>query len=540
MKLVTVAEMQSIEREADASGLSYAAMMENAGRGVAEEINNTYSQYIGQRVIAFVGSGNNGGDALVALSHLSRAGWKSTAYIVKERQEEDPLVSRVISDGGDILQAKDDSDYSQLKKIAREAKVVIDGILGTGIKLPLKSELADRMARIKDLLFSLEEIPTIVAVDTPSGIDCDNGDAAAESLPADMTITMAAVKVGLFEFPAAEYVGEIRVVSIGNIDHLKSWQSVSREVITKERVTQILPKRPINAHKGTFGTALIVGGSINYTGAVLLAGEAAYRGGAGLVTIAIPSTLYLALAGQLPEATWILLPEEMGVIASHGARIINKTLRKVDAMLLGPGFGLEDTSRDFLANLLGFHSQDLNKELGFVSESSQSVREELQLPPLVIDADGLKLISQFDKWYLDLPGETILTPHPGEMSIISGLPKSEILRDRLGITYECASNWGHIVILKGAHTIIGSPDGRMAIIPIATPALARAGTGDVLAGLIVGLRAQGVTSYDSAIAGAWIHGRAGLIAAEKYGNTASIIASDILNSIPDVMTDLNN
>jgi hydroxyethylthiazole kinase-like uncharacterized protein yjeF len=538
MKLVTVAEMQSIEREANAGGLTYELMMENAGCGVAREIESAYSHYREQTVLALVGSGNNGGDALVALSYLSRAGWNCIAYLVKERDKDDSLLARLEADGGRIIISNEDVDLSNFKTLVREAKILIDGVLGTGIKLPLKPGLAEKMAGYKDVLLRLKEVPVIVAIDCPSGIDCDSGETANECIPADVTITMAAVKRGLFEFPAAKYVGELRVVGIGEIDHLKSWQDISREVITKERVVDILPERPINAHKGTFGTALIVAGSINYTGAVLLAGEAAYRGGAGLVTIAIPSTLYLALAGQLPEATWILLPEEMGVIAGHGSRIVQKNLPNANAMLLGPGFGMEDTTRDFLTNLLDNQPQSLEKELGFVRQNNKSGHEEVMFPPLVIDADGLKLISQLEQWYLRLPVESILTPHPGEMEIISGLTKTEILRDRLGITRECASIWGHIVILKGAYTVIGAPDGRMAIIPIATSALSRAGTGDVLSGLITGLLAQGIGSYEAAIAGAWIHAQAGLIAAKKFGNTASVIAGDILNSIKDVMTEL--
>jgi ADP-dependent NAD(P)H-hydrate dehydratase / NAD(P)H-hydrate epimerase len=539
MKLVTVAEMRSIEHEADAAGITYDTMMENAGRGIAKEIATSYSHKMDLPVVALVGSGNNGGDALVALTHLSQAGWKSNAYLVKEREENDPLVTGLKSAGGRIISANEDPDFSQFQSLADQAGIIIDGILGTGIQLPLKPELARMMAQLKDILSTQRDGSLVVAVDCPSGIDCDTGEAAPECIPADLTITMAAVKRGLFEFPAAEFVGEMRVVSIGDIDHLESWQSLSREVITKERVAEILPKRPKNAHKGTFGTALIVGGSINYTGAVLLAGEAAYRAGTGLVTLAIPSTIYLALAGELPEATWILLPEEMGVISSHGSRIVHKSMRNADAMLIGPGFGLEDTTQDFLAHLLGYHPGEIKKELGFIQQPGQLDQQEFKLPPLVLDADGLKLVSQLERWYLHLPEESILTPHPGEMSIISDLPKSEILRDRIGITKESASNWGHIVVLKGAYTVIGAPDGRLAIIPIATPALARAGTGDVLAGLITGLRAQGIKSYEAAIAGAWIHARAGLIAASKLGNTASVIAGDVLRAIPDVITELN-
>ena len=162
----------------------------------------------------------------------------------------------------------------------------------------------------------------------------------------------------------------------------------------------------------------------------------------------------------------------------------------------------------------------------------------MSLPPLVIDADGLRLLAQIKDWQTKLPAPAILTPHPGEMSALTGLSKEEIQEDRQSIASRFAKEWGHVVVLKGAFTVVSSPDGRTTIIPAASPALARAGTGDVLAGLVVGLRAQGLEAYDAAIAGAWIHAQAGLYAADDLGTTASVMASDVLNSISDVLSDL--
>jgi len=160
------------------------------------------------------------------------------------------------------------------------------------------------------------------------------------------------------------------------------------------------------------------------------------------------------------------------------------------------------------------------------------------LPPLVIDADGLKLLAKIDGWHKLLPVPAVLTPHPGEMAVLTGLSTEEVQNDRMGIATKYAQEWGHVVVLKGAFTIIAAPDGMATVIPVASPALARAGTGDVLAGLIVGLIAQGVEAYDAAVAGAWIHAQAGLVAAEALGGTASVLAGDVLDAIPDVMSDL--
>jgi NAD(P)H-hydrate epimerase len=178
--------------------------------------------------------------------------------------------------------------------------------------------------------------------------------------------------------------------------------------------------------------------------------------------------------------------------------------------------------------------------IGFIQEQETAKEEQstTELPPLVIDADGLKLLAEIGNWHKLLPALTVLTPHPGEMSVLTDLSTDEIQNDRMGIATKYAKEWGHVVVLKGAFTIVAAPDGNATVIPVASPALAHAGTGDVLAGLIVGLRAQGLEAYDAAVAGAWIHAQAGLIAADALGSTASVLAGDVLEAIPDVMADL--
>ncbi len=541
MKLVSVSEMKAIEKEADASGLTYDQMMKNAGQGLAEIIQDLPIEEDDREVFGLVGSGNNGGDTLVALSHLAADGWMARAYLLK-RKNDDERVKRLADAGGEILFADEDKDFQNLNAFIQTASVVLDGVLGTGIKLPLKTDVASVLAEAQSILEESENEPFVVAVDCPSGIDCDTGEAAPECIAADLTVTMAAIKQGLLKLPAYELIGELQVVDIGLPENLPSLDSVRTEIAEEMMISAILPERPLDSHKGTFGTALVVAGSVNYTGAALLAGQAAYRVGAGLVTLAVPSPLHDTLAGQFPEATWILLPNEMGVISRDAAEVLTKNLERPTAMLIGPGFGLEDTTREFIENFLMGKSlpKKATSHIGFVHEEKKNKEnQETQLPPMVFDADGLKLLAKIKDWHKLLPAPAVLTPHLGEMSVLAGLSRDEIQRDRLGVAEKLAKEWGHVIVLKGAFTIVAAPDGRITMIPVASPALARAGTGDVLAGLIVGLRAQGVEAFEAAVAGAWIHAQAGLYAADDLGTTASVLAGDVLNSISDVLSDLS-
>lgn len=540
MKLVTVAEMRAIEQEADANGLTYAQMMENAGRGLADEILMlAYGETDDREVLALVGSGNNGGDALVALTHLAADGWHARAYLVKRKAEGDALIERFKKEGGEVLSAEKDAGFTQLAAFIETADVVVDGVLGTGTKLPLKDDVARVLEAANVAISALSWPPYVVAVDCPSGVDCDSGLAAPETVPASLTVCMAAVKPGLLKFPAFELVGELRVVDIGLSDDIKSWEKVNHFVADDELVEELLPVRPADAHKGTFGTLLVLAGSTSYTGAALLAGKSAYRSGAGLVQMAVPGPVYTALAGHFLEATWIQLPHQMGFIAETAADVLAKNFERASALLLGPGLGTEDATKSLLETVLKgkLNAGKSSVRIGFVhAESEMKEGKTVILPPMVVDADGLKLIAKIDGWAKLLPAGAVLTPHPGEMAVLTGLEKDAIQADRLNIALKYAAEWGHVVVLKGAFTVVAAPDGRSATIPVATPALARAGTGDVLAGIIGGLRAQGVEAYDAAVAGAWLHAQAGLYAAEKVGSDASVLAGDVMDAIADVLS----
>jgi hydroxyethylthiazole kinase-like uncharacterized protein yjeF len=539
MKLVTVSQMQKIEKDADAAGLSYDGMMQNAGQGLAEVIADLFLDEDQLEAVALVGPGNNGGDTLIALTALANAGWRAAAFLIKRKK--DALVEEFVKAGGNALTGE--KSFEEFVEAVAMADVFLDGALGTGIKLPLKKDMAEALSEISDVLDSLDEPPLIIAVDCPSGVDCDTGEAADETIHADVTVTMAAVKQGLLRLPAFEYVGELRVVDIGLPADLPSMSELQTDVADGESVSALLPERLLDSHKGTFGTALIAAGSVNYTGAVVLAGEAAYRVGAGLVQLAIPASIHAAIAGQVPEATWVLLPHSTGVISSSAAEVLAKSFERATALLIGPGLGVENTTKEFIEDVLTGESAPAKRKaavrIGFVHEDADKSEEAgTNLPPLVVDADGLRLLAQIKDWHTKLPAPAILTPHPGEMSALTGLSTEEIQEDRQGVALRFAKEWGQVVLLKGAFSMIASPDGRTTVIPVASPALARAGTGDVLAGLIVGLRAQGLDAYEAAVAGAWIHAQAGLYAADDLGTTASVMAGDVLNSVSDVMSDL--
>jgi ADP-dependent NAD(P)H-hydrate dehydratase / NAD(P)H-hydrate epimerase len=542
MKCVSVQEIVAIEKEADQKGFTYSMMMENAGKGLADLILDKFSGIDNRTILGLVGSGNNGGDTLVALDYLNQNGWRTSVLIIRPREPDDPLIERFETSGGKLIRLNGKFSKENLKELLEENHIILDGILGTGIRLPLKEELAKLMGFISSQIELMEEPPIIVAVDCPSGVDCDSGESAKECLHADLTVTMAAIKQGLLKFPAYELAGEIQVVSIGlpsDEEDLQAWKDVKTFIPDQSWVKNVLPDRPLDSHKGTFGTALIVAGSINYTGAAYLAGRAAYLSGTGLVTLAVPNPIHAILAGQIPEATWLILPHEIGVIAESAADVVHHNLERTTALLVGPGFGMEETTGEFIKRLLVNSISKNIRSMGFLSKTEKMDQDdETHLPPLVIDADGLKLLKRIPDWAKVIPGEAVLTPHPGEMSFLTGLPVKEIQAERIGAARKWSKEWGHVVVLKGAFTVICSPEGECAIVPVASPALARAGSGDVLAGIIVGLRAQGVSAFHAAVAGAWIHAQAGVTAAIDIGNTCSVLAGDILERIPDVISEI--
>jgi ADP-dependent NAD(P)H-hydrate dehydratase / NAD(P)H-hydrate epimerase len=534
MFVITVDQMREIEKKANELGLTYETMMELAGSGIAEFINTRFSMEFedeeGKSILGLIGSGNNGGDALIALQELQKKGWVTHAYIVKERPNVDPLLTAYQESGGTVYNQTEDSKLAVLRKLCSKVQFILDGILGIGARLPLDETVKSTLKTVG----KFEEGLVTLAVDCPSGVDCVTGAVSPETRHCDYTFSMAAVKTGLLTFPAFEYCGNFVNVSIGVEKILPSFESKLHEVITPARISNLLPHRPLDAHKGTFGTALIIAGSINYTGAVILAAEAAYRSGAGLVRVAVPGMIHTAIAGHIPEVTWLLLPHDSGVIAESAADVVHKNLGKSTALLVGPGLETEETTRHFLNRLLAIPGKKGTAGvIGFVQTETEKPEEKSNpgLPPMVVDADALRILAELPEWWKLLPAGSILTPHPGEMAALTGLSVQEIQEKRLELAVHFAKEWKQIVILKGALTIIASQNGKAYISTCANPSLARAGSGDILAGLITGFLAQGVKPLEAAQLGVWVHGNCGDLASEDR-DPAAILARDLVDQIP--------
>jgi len=557
MKVVTTEEMRRIEKAADAGGLSFATMMENAGRAVAEACQRDRRMGPGdRRILVLVGPGNNGGDGLVAARYLHDAGAQVQLYIAKRRLEDNDNYALTQERGIATIRTEDDPNLKSLKKLLREADVIVDALLGTGVSSPIEGPLKDVLETAKEEVGkrkrekgkkplvspssppspSLTSSPLIVAVDVPSGMNCDNGAVDPVTIPADLTVTFGFPKVGQFLFPGAEYLGELLVADIDIPPSLAN--DVSIELATPQMVSELLPKRPLGAHKGTFGKALVVAGSVNYTGAAYLACAAATRVGTGLVTLALAANLHPILASKLSESTFLLLPHDMGAIVPEAIKVLSERVSDYNALLLGPGLGRDEKTIEFVQWFLSREWRSKRPRVGFLAtgeeEAEGKERKKEVLPLSVIDADGLNALAEGLNWWKYLGGPNVLTPHPGEMARLVGCGVDEVEADRIGAAREMAKRWKQVVTLKGAHTVVAAPDGQAVIIPFANPGLATAGSGDVLAGAIVGFLAQGLSPFAAAVAGAYLHGLAGDLVRDEIG-AAGMVAGDLLPMLPQAI-----
>lgn len=559
VKVVTVEEMRAIEQAADAAGHSYSDMMQLAGRALADlTLQVIQEKALDPLIVVLVGPGNNGGDGLVAARYLAEDIEEAqvVAYLLKNR--DDAVFHAAQKAGVATISAEQDDDFQELENWLGDASVVLDALFGTGTRLPIKGTAAKLLKHVHKTLtdrqayrtsvtnptrpVAIIDRPYVLAVDCPSGLDCDTGALDPLTLHADATVTFAAAKPGLLAFPGAEAVGQLHIGDIGLPEKLKPYDTVKISLADGNTIQSMLPKRGRGGHKGTYGKAMIVAGSANYIGAAYLAGSAAYRSGAGLVTVAAPHGIVPTLAAMLPEATWLLLPHEMGAINERAIEVVRKELDNYSALLVGPGWGQDEVTHKFLHGLLTpLPSVKAKPQMGFQVHTETTETEAdattLNLPPLVIDADGLNLLAQMDKWWQLLPKNTILTPHPGEFARLAGLDTIQTVQaDRLNLALKYAKKWKCIVVLKGAFTIVAQPNGQATVIPFATSALATAGTGDVLAGAIVGLLAQGVDASVAAIVGAWLHGFAGTQAEAALGTPTSVMAGDVLRHLSTALS----
>ncbi|MDA1035764.1 MAG: NAD(P)H-hydrate dehydratase [Chloroflexi bacterium] len=514
MKLVTVEQMRDLEKRAVESGISEDSLMETAGLSVARRIGQMFVSIRGTRVVVLVGPGNNGGDGMIAARYLADWGALVTLYMTAMRRRDDKFEdcrARRVR----VVEADDDIGQLQLASYVSLADVVVDAVLGIGADRPLNDTLRtvfEEVGRLK------REQPSLnyVAVDVPTGLDADSGWIDDACFNATITLTLGAPKIGLFRFPGAAVTGDLEVVSIGLPGEIDG--DIRLDLDDERAIAPLLPDRPLDGHKGSFGSVLLIAGSRRFIGAPVLAATAAYRSGAGLVTLAAPETTSRLAGPSVLEQVHLPLPETAeGHASADGAGILRDAIGKASAAVIGPGLGDVESVRSLLQALL--------------------LTEPPIMTPVVMDADALNALAQTYRWWESLTAPAVLTPHPGEMSRLLSRTVSNIQDDRIETAKAAAVQWGQVVVLKGAHTVIAAPDGRTSVSPFSNPALSTAGTGDVLSGIIGGLLAQRLGPYDAARLGVYLHGKAGERVSAWTG-PSGLLASDLLPEIPAVAKEL--
>lgn len=514
MKLVTAAEMRALEAAAVEAGVSERQLMEEAGLAVAQEAWMLLGTLEGRRIVVLVGPGNNGGDGIVAARHLTDWGAGVMLYIARKRRDMslvEELAPREIA----AYAGEDDPDGSGLAAMLDGADLAIDALLGIGQERPLDPDepVARALAGLRNARASYAP-PKLVAVDLPTGVNADSGAVDALAVTPDITVTFGFPKVGMYQAPASGRVGRVQVIDIGIPKAAQ--EAVQLELLTSRWARTALPERPEDANKGTFGKVLVVGGSLRYVSAPRLAAEAAYRAGAGLVTVACPLPLVAISAAGIPEATWLAQPpSEHGGLAGEAAIALRRTWADFESAVIGPGMGLDEETRAFTWAILADIAADLPNGA-------------------VFDADALNALAEMPDAALRMPANAVLTPHPGEMARLMETTVADVQARRLAICREAAQRFGCVVVLKGAHSVVAAPDGRTRLSPFANPLLATAGSGDILAGMIGGYLAQGSDAFDAACLGVYLHAATGEALREEYGD-AGLLASELATRLPKVV-----
>ena len=507
MKLATREIIRKIDRiSIEEYGISGLILMENAGRAVAEVILDEFPKV--KRVAIFAGGGNNGGDGFVVGRHLTNKGLDVTTYLTVDpkKYKGDALINfQALSKiGGEIIRLN--NGFAGYKG----ADLIVDALFGTG----LDREVDGFYREVIDYINS-QAVPRI-AVDIPSGLDSDTGFPLGVSVKADITVTFVLPKIGLAIYPGINYAGKVYVVDITTPKFLE--EDIPFELIAYNNVREILQPRHPNTHKGTYGHLFILAGSPGKTGAATLAALGGLRVGTGLVTIGIPKSLNPIMEEKTTEAMTEPLPETenttLGKVSIEAAKRIISA-RKT-ALAIGPGISTAAETGEFFFEIL----------------RSSSL-------PMVVDADGITLLAQNLNILKKLKAPLVLTPHPGEMSRLIGKTGDEIQKSRISVARDFSSMYNVYTVLKGARTVISTPDGRVFINPTGNPGMASGGMGDVLTGVIGGFLAQGYDPADACILGVFAHGFAGDIIARKKGE-AGIIASDIAEILPETLREILN
>lgn len=493
MKFASSEQMRKIDAAAQNDfGLSGELLMETAALMTAAFMQSDAEMRGKSKVAVFCGKGNNGGDGLALARILISRGYKVAVFLVYNEENYHDLAEKNLQ----RLKKFDKnieitSDLKDLTKILNEAEIVVDALLGTGTF----GEPREPLASIIKALNNSGKM--CLALDIPTGVDPDFGEVAGIAVRADKTISFGLGKPGLYTYPGAEFAGQIVVRDIGFPPALLTDESLKVFALESNEFQSSLPRINVNSHKGQKGHVLIVGGSEGMTGAPILSSLAALRAGSGLVTLALRYGL------NIPEKP----PEIMTISWNKLKEAFNQ---KYQAVVCGPGLNVSAESAEILE---------------FILHQTTAA--------LVLDADALNILAQKPELLEKNQRPLILTPHPGEMARLTGLTTAEIQASRLRAAQKYAMKWQSIVVLKGARTIVALPDGRAFLNLTGSPTLSTAGSGDVLAGIIGSLSAQGISLEQAAISGVYLHGLAGEFLAEKNG-TRGIIAGDLLEVLPKV------
>jgi hydroxyethylthiazole kinase-like uncharacterized protein yjeF len=506
MRIVTNAEMRNIDTRAmQKLGIPSTVLMENAGRGCVDVIEN-YFDPESLKVCILCGKGNNGGDGFVIARHLQNRG----------AEVEIILLGKATSLKGDsrinYALAKKSGlpihEFIEPKTIKRTIDafapgVIVDAVFGTGFK----GSLQPKYRAVFDIVNSYDAF--VLSVDIPSGINGDNGQCDRTCIVADATAAMCLPKRGHYLYPGRELCGDVFVVDIGVPYTLIN--SGFPRIPTFQDVLAALPVRKPDGHKGSFGTVLTVAGARGFSGAAAMAATSSLKTGAGLVRLAIPKGIADAIESKLLEVVKIPLPQTADETIDTAALTVLTPHFDSDVIVVGPGITTHPQTAEFLVS--------------FVSKITS---------PLIIDADAINILAGHKHLLKKCPAPCVLTPHPGELSRLTGLPVKDINLNRLDLAPQLARTYNCVMVLKGAPTVIASPDGSVYLNPTGNSGLSSAGSGDVLVGMIAGFIAQHVSLVESAMLGAFLHGLCSELAMER-NNEYSLMAGDLIEHIPEAI-----
>ena len=506
MKVLTAAAMRAVDDRAIGElGIPAAVLMENAALGVVEALGDRFAG--ASRVAVLCGPGNNGGDGLAVARHLLVRGWQPQVWLVHggrplgEETERQLAILRALP--LEVGEVADEAALRGALAAARGCDLVVDALFGTGLARPLSGLFAAAV----DGLCALGA--PVVAVDLPSGLDASSRLPPGPHVAAALTVTFAALKIAHVLPPAALACGEVAVADLGVPSSLVDEADGDLELLAAEELVGLLAPRPAAAHKGDFGHLLVVAGSPGKAGAAILAGRAAVRAGAGLVTVAVPAPLLTAVdVGSIESMSLPLPADEEGRLRADAVPVVLAACARATALAVGPGLGVEGQTRAAIRRLA----------------------REATLP-LLLDADGVNAFAGEPEALRERRAPTVLTPHPGELARLLAIPTAAVVEDRVAAARSAAERSGAVVALKGQLTAVASPDGLVALNPTGNPAMASGGTGDVLTGVLGALLGQGMDAFDATCLAVFLHGLAGDLAVERLGVEA-LPASDLLAELP--------